>query len=131
MPVTHTNKGAFVRTYGQKFGTVSAKTSNYTVTNGDSGSVFTNQAATAAVVFTLPAQESGLWYIFFNVEVQNITVAADTADTMATFNDIAADNVAFSTTNEKVGSGFLVFSDGTNWIAACLAAPAATLTVGT
>ena len=131
MPVTHTNRGAFGRTYGQKIGNILAKTTNYIVTNGDSGSYFTNQGATAAVFFTLPAKETGLWYVIMNVEHQDITVVADSADTIASFNDIAADNVAFSTANEKCGSGFLVWCDGTNWIATCWSAPAATLTVGT
>ena len=131
MPVTHTNRGALGRLYSSKLGLISAKTGNYVVTNGDSGTYFTNQGAAGAVFFTLPAQETGLWYVFMNVEAQDITVVADTADTIATFNDVAADNVAFSTANEKVGSGFLVWCDGTNWIATCWSAPAATLTVGT
>jgi len=114
-----------------RFGNVTAKTANYTVTSGESGSIFTNQAATAAVVFTLPAQATGLWYIFANVEAQDITIAADTADTMAAYNDVTADNVALSTANEKVGGAFLVFSDGTNWVALPMGYDGQTQTVGT
>lgn len=131
MPLRHTNPGAFVGLFNSRFKNVTAKTANYTVTNNESGSIFTNQAATALVVFTLPAKESGLWYVFFSVEAQTLTVAADTADTIATFNDIAADNVSIETANQKVGSGFWVVCDATNWIAMPLVSVGATLTVGT
>ena len=113
------------------FGNISAKTANYTVTADESGSIFTNQAATGAVFYTLPAQATGLWYIFANVELQNITVVADTVDTMAALNDVAADSVAYSTANEQAGGGLLVVSDGTNWIALPLAYDAQTQTVAT
>ena len=45
-----------------------------------------------------------------------MTITADTADTMVTFNDDAADSVAFSTSSEKVGGAAFVFSDGSKWM---------------
>ena len=83
-------------------------TGDATLTAEDSGSFITNQAAAGAVVLTLPAQQAGMWFIFGNVEQQDLTIAADTADTMAAFNDIAADNIGFVTANERVGGGLLL-----------------------
>ena len=47
---------------------VVAKTADYTVTAAESGTIFTTQGATAAVIFTLPATTScdGLEFIFYN-----------------------------------------------------------------
>jgi len=95
--------------------TTTAKTASYTVTAAESGTVFTTQGTSGTVVFTLPSQGAGLHYWFHNLEDQTMTVTADTADTMATFNDVAADSVGFATSSEKVGGGFFVYSDGTNW----------------
>lgn len=99
---------------------VIAKTADYTVTAADSGAIFTTQGATANVNFTLPAAtaSSGLFYIFYNCEDVNMTVTSGTADKMTAINDVAADSVALSTTSLKIGGGFIVFGDGTNWHAA-------------
>ena len=96
--------------------TVTAKTSDYTVTAAESGTIFTTEGAGGAVNFTLPSQGAGLHYWFTNAEDQNMTITADTADTMVTFNDVAADSVAFSTSSEKVGGAAFVFSDGSKWM---------------
>lgn len=93
---------------------VVAKTADYTVLATESGTIFTTVGATAAVVFTLPAATAGNWvYLFFVGADQDLTVTAGTADTLITFNDVAADSVAFSTASEKVGGCILAFSDGT------------------
>ena len=97
--------------------TVTAKTSDYTVTAVESGTIFTTEGAGGAVNFTLPSQGAGLHFWFMNAENQNMTITSDTADTLVTFNDVAADSIAFSTSNEKVGGAAFVFSDGTKWMA--------------
>jgi hypothetical protein len=95
---------------------VVAKTANYTVTAAESGTIFTTQGATAAVVFTLPATTAcdGLEFIFYNCEDVDMTVTAGTVDTMTALNDVAADSVKFGTTSLKVGGGVWVFGDGTS-----------------
>ena len=97
--------------------TVTAKTSDYTVTAVESGTIFTTEGAGGAVNFTLPSQGAGLHFWIMNAENQNMTITADTADTLVTFNDVAADSIAFSTSNEKVGGAAFVFSDGSKWMA--------------
>lgn len=97
--------------------TVIAKTADYTVTENDNGTLFTNRGATGAVIFTLPATaEKGLRYGFYVVADQNVTVTAGTADTMVVFNDATADSVAFSTASKKIGAYVEVYGDGTGWL---------------
>jgi hypothetical protein len=48
---------------------------------------------------------------------QTITISAATADTLITFNDTAADSVAFSTTSNKIGAWVRFISNGSVWIA--------------
>ncbi|MGE0590912.1 MAG: hypothetical protein AB7G23_03030 [Vicinamibacterales bacterium] len=88
---------------------VVAKTADYAISpaKGDNpGQVFTNAGASGAVVFTLPTPTRallGFWYDFLGVADQSITVAAATADTLITKNDVAADSIALSTSGEKIG----------------------------
>lgn len=89
-----------------------AKTANYTVTSGESGTIFNNQGVTKEVVFTLPVPADGLFYIFANMEDQNLVIAADASGNMVAFNDVAANQIALNTSNEKAGGAFLVWSDG-------------------
>ncbi len=96
---------------------VVAKTANYTVTNADADTLFTNRGAAGAVTFTLPANaRKGLRFGFFVVADQNVIVASGTADTMVVFNDAAADSIAFSTASEKIGAMIEVIGDGTGWL---------------
>ena len=100
---------------------VVAKTANYTVTASDNNVIFTNQGATAAVVFTLPTIAKGLRYRFF-AESSNasatLEVASATANTMVTFNDDAASSVVFNTANEIVGGALEVVANAnaTKWL---------------
>lgn len=111
---------------------VVAKTSDYTVLASESGTLFTTEGATANVNFTLPSAADGLVYWFFAAEDYNLTVTADTADTLIAFNDVAADSVAFSTASEKIGGAFMVFSDGSKWmVSGLLGDDAQTITVAT
>lgn len=105
---------------GNRFGwkDVVAKTSDYTVTAADNGTLFTNGGASGAVVFTLPTIAKGLRYRFFVEADQNVTVTAGTADTLVVFNDAAADSIAFSTSSEKIGGSVEVVANAaaTKWL---------------
>jgi hypothetical protein len=91
-----------------------AKTAAYTVTPQESGTIFTTTGATQAINFTLPAISTGPWVFYFIAgAAQNLTVTAETADTMVTFNDLQADSIALSTSGEIIGGGFMAFCDGT------------------
>ena len=130
MPLSHTARGAITLLRGPLL-RINSQTANYSITAGESGTIFNNQAATGAVTFTLHAQVAGFWCIRSSVEDQDVIIAADTVDTLAAFNDIAADNIAINTSNEKVGAGVLIYSDGTNWVAMELMHDAQTAAIGT
>jgi hypothetical protein len=92
-----------------------AKTASYTCKASESGTVFLTTGATAAVTFTLPVASDGPWVFWFiNTVDQNMLVATAVADTMITFNDVAADSVAFSTSSEKIGGFAIAICDGTS-----------------
>jgi hypothetical protein len=110
---------------------IAAKTSSYTVTTSDYGSVLTTRGASGAITFTLPAAasaNSGNWVLFVSVANQNMTIAgAD--EGLVCFNDLTADAIAFSTNSEKIGGMFLAISDGTSWLVAPIATETQTVTV--
>lgn len=97
---------------------VLVKTANYTVTEGDSGSVFIANAAD--LVFTLPATKAGLVYTFVN--------AAVSAGTGLSVSPAAADNINEGTDNKDLinsgatdvlGDSVTVVGDGsTGWFTA-------------
>ena len=93
---------------------LSAKTAAYTVTHKESGTIFTTTGATTAIAFTLPAIGDGPWQFWFfaGADVE-ISVVAETADTLVTFNNLAADSVQFTTASMHIGGGFWCFCDGT------------------
>lgn len=107
---------------------VTAKTADYSVLATDSGKVFTTTGATGAVNFTLPAKAVGLEFTFINTVDQNMTITPDAVDTVVTFNDVAADTVAFSTVGEKIGAMAKAICDGTKWIVINLSPNTATVT---
>jgi hypothetical protein len=95
-----------------------AKTASYTCTKYDSGTIFHTTGATAAVVFTLPAISDGPFYfLFISGADVDMTVTAQTADTIVTYNDLNADSIAFSTSSEKIGGAVEIICDGTTLIA--------------
>jgi len=96
-----------------------AKTAAYTVKAEESGTIFFTTGATAAVTFTLPAISDGPWYFEFYATADfAMTVAAATADTAVSFNDLAADSVAISTASEILGGGIRAVCDGTTLVIA-------------
>lgn len=98
---------------------VVAKTGDYTITAADSGKVLTNRGAAGAVIFTLPtvaAAFDGVDVTVYVVAAQDVTVSAQTAGQIVTFNDATANSMAFSTASEKIGGGFRCVCDGTSWL---------------
>lgn len=92
-----------------------SKAANYTVTEADNGVLLT---VTAAATITLPAPAThlaGMWLKIINTADTNLTIASGTADTIVTFNDAAADSVAFSTASEKIGAAVEAICDGAKW----------------
>lgn len=100
-----------------------AKTANYNVVassqgvQGDSGTHFTTTGNAAAIVFTLPAVAKGNRFRFTNTVGQNMTVTGP-ANTLVTFNNAAATNVAFTTAGNLIGATVDVVADetGAKWI---------------
>lgn len=112
---------------------VVVKATDYTVTVADNDVIFTTRGAVGAVTFTLPALARGLRFTFFNEADQNMLVVAGTADTMVTFNDLAADSVAFSTAGEKIGAWVEVIAndDASKWMVRQSIHDAQTATIAT
>lgn len=91
-----------------------AKTAAYTVLPEESGTIFTTTGATTAITFTLPAIADGPWYFEFYAGADvNLVVAAETADTAVSFNNLTADSVSVATASEIIGGGIKAFCDGT------------------
>ena len=97
---------------------IEAKTANHTIVKEDFGKLFTNRGATGAVTFTLPAVVPGFkscYVEFYTLEAQDVTIAG-TAGELVTFNDAAANSVAFSTAGDEIGNYAKAICDGTSWL---------------
>jgi hypothetical protein len=96
-----------------------AKTTNYTVTAADAGTLFTTTGASGAVTFTLPTLAAGLGpFYFHNTVGQNMSIAsAGSLDDILTFNDLTADSITFSTAGNLIGASAMVWANqaGTKW----------------
>lgn len=108
---------------------VESKAADYTVLASESGTVFVQ--TTGDVNFTLPTREAGLIYWFISSSNHELMVTSDVTQKMTAFNDAACASVAFTTTAEQIGSGFMVYcDDGLFWNVACSPGlVAATLTI--
>lgn len=109
------------------------KTSSYTITASDFGSVFTTRGATAPVTFTLPTAGStnnGEWVLFVNIADQNMIVAGDD-DGLVVFNDLTANNIGYTTAGELIGGTFFAVCDGTSWIVLPIGTETQTIAVDT
>ena len=109
------------------------KTAAYTVVAADNYTLFDNTGAGGAVNFTLPTLANGYLFGFSVIADQNVTVTSGEGDNMVAFNDASADSVAFSTSGEKIGGVFVVYSNpgATKWIVENRSAGANTVTVAT
>ncbi len=86
------------------------KAVSYTIVPGDIGKVL---VATAAATFTLPpiADVWNGWNVTcLNGANTNMTISAPTGK-LVTFNDVAANSIAYSTTSEKVAGGAQIVYD--------------------
>ena len=97
---------------------VKAITADYTLSDQDWGKLITNRGAGGAVVVTMPAPGTaeGETIEFFTVANQNFTVKAAAAAQFVLFNDATASSVLVGTTNQKIGTGIRLVSDGTSWL---------------
>ncbi len=102
----------------------------YTFVAEDSGTFF---KCTAALTFTLPSASAAFkgchCWIYVAADV-TVTIAG-TAGELTTFNDIAANSVAFSTSSEKVGACIHALCDGVTWMIIVQAEETQTMTVTT
>lgn len=114
---------------------VQAKTTGYTLTAADSGTIITNRGAAGSVTITLPTVASGFngvdVTIMAVVAAQNLVISAQTAGQIVTFNDAAANSITISTTNEIIGAAFRVVCDGTSWLAFPMLNEGQTVTIAT
>jgi len=114
---------------------VQAKTTAYTITAADSGTVITNRGATGSVTLTLPTVASGFngvnVLIMAVVAAQNLVISAQTAGQIVTFNDAAANSITISTTNEIIGAAFRAICDGTSWLLFPMLNEGQTVTIAT
>lgn len=98
--------------------TVTPKTqaaSPYTVTNGDSGKVFTNEGASAGVTFNLPTAIAGLEYTFVVQDADGLTVVANAGDTVRIAGAVSA--TAGNSASTTIGSTVrFVAINVTEWI---------------
>ena len=107
---------------GNNFGgyrNIAAKTGDYSVTEADHDTLFTNTGAAGAVNFTLDADghtKKGLRYGFYGTAGGTLTVTSGTADKMVTHNDATASTVAMSASGHTVGGLVEIYSDGAKWL---------------
>lgn len=91
-------------------------TANTTLNSTHLNGFVTNRGAAGAVVLTLPdAATVGDWVAYRGVADQNVTIKTATADTLIALNDAAADSLAFSTANSKIGTAADFVYDGSAW----------------
>ena len=95
---------------------VTAKTSNYTVLNTDTGTTFTNTGAAGTVNFTLPTAAAGLWYTFYRDADFTVQATAAASTTIRVAGSVSAS--AGNVTLDAVGSSVtLIAISTTQWIA--------------
>ena len=98
---------------------IKAKTAAYTVTVEESGVLFTNRGATAAVNFTLPLNSTcpiGTWFEFYGVSATGFTITSNPSDTLVVKNDATADTITTTTTSLIIGAAVKVVWDGVGWL---------------
>lgn len=96
---------------------VLTKAASCTILASESGSFITDYGAGAPVVYTLPAAEDGLNYLFYAATATHtLTVAAATA-IMVTDANVAATSVGLETASDIIGGAIQVVSDGSKWFA--------------
>lgn len=105
---------------GRQTRTVEAKTANYTVVGPDNGKTFTNQGASGAITFSLPAATPGAWFRFVVKAAQELridpngteTISLPTGVQQAAGKYIGADAIGERISVECVKAGEWDTSDG-------------------
>jgi hypothetical protein len=78
--------------------------------------ILTNRGATGAITITLPDDAPvGAWFEYHGVADQDVTFASESATSLIVLNNAAANSLALSTTNEKIGAMARGVFDGTRW----------------
>lgn len=116
------------RDWGGGFLREQSKAADYPVVAADNNTEF---VATAAVNFTLPALGRGYRFKFRQQADANLTVTSAEGTNMVALHNAGASSVAFSTANQKIGGGVIVYSNkaGTKWITENASSGANTITV--
>lgn len=87
--------------------TVEVKTANYTVLAGtDNGKTFTNEGASGAITFSLPAATVGQWYRFKAKAAQELRVDPNGTETIALPSSGAQQAAGAYLTMDAIGEGF-------------------------
>ena len=90
-----------------------AKTANYTIGAGQTGTMFSNKGATASVTLTLPTAKAGMRFTFIKVAAQDLLIKAAGGAKIA---GSVANKVYKNITGGDAGTANLsIFSDGTDW----------------
>jgi hypothetical protein len=107
------------------------KTANYTIQPTDNFTHFDNAGAVGAVTFTLPPIMNGYKLGFRVVADQNVIVASNEGGNIVALNNAVANSLAFSTGAQRIGGGFVFYSNtaGTKWYVDNYSAGTNTVTV--
>ena len=92
--------------------TIIDKTASYTPTLGESGALYTNDGAGAAITFTLPSPSIGQVYGFVAQDDQDIFIVPASGDQILSETNAADDHLGQAT---QYGVIWIV-SDGTDWL---------------
>ncbi len=102
---------------------ITAKTSDYAVTETDSGTTFTNKGASGSIIFTLPSATAGLRYTFTRYADQDVIIQAATGDQINNgapgkkYENVAAGEQMVQTTIEAIDdTQWIVVSETGTWV---------------
>ena len=93
------------------------KTTHYTCTVNDSGTIFNSTGAEDEVVFTLPtpaAANDGCFYGF--VSTSATVIAVSCADSIVYDNSIVVDSLTAQTADHIIGAALFAVSNGSKWL---------------
>lgn len=119
VPVRDSGDGRKRADRGSKFNgaTIKAKTAAFSLSINDTGEAFSNKGAAGAITFTLPVPTVGVYFIFFVVAAQTLTIVPHASETV----NGGATSIAAAGT--QAGKGYLeLTSDGTNWFVSAVGA---------
>ena len=96
------------------------KTANYTISQLENGTLYTNLNATGAIQFKLPPITPFLYFRFRALAAQNMSIASNETTNMVVIGSTTGSTVAIQTPGQIVGAGLLIYSsgDGLRWYVA-------------